>query len=150
MQSLLIACLFFGLISIIIPFSVKGEWIYFLLLLVVSVSVFANWGRSDFPLEFPQSEVFECETGLPESTALNTVVSTRVIELTGVAPYSVENDLISEDDGYRLTQINVVLQSGNAKEVQDALEEYFSFQGFRVTGGENVGSGKVVDFLPEE
>ena len=149
-QSLLLVCLFFGLISMIVPLSPKREWIYLLLFFVVALSLGKTLLSSDFSVTFSSDQVPEYTASLPESAALNSVVCARVTELTGSPPRSVENDLSLTENGYRLTRISVVLQSGNAKEVQNALEESFSFQGFRVSGGESLQFSESVDLLPQE
>ena len=150
LQSLLLTCLFFGLISMIIPNTSKTEWIYFLLLFVVISSLGSTLLRSDVSMEFSSAEGVEYTSSLPESAALNSVVYARVSEITGSPPRLVENDLTLSENGYRLTRISVVLQSGNAKEVQNALEESFSFQGFQVSGGEDVQSGGAVNLHPKK
>ncbi|MBQ1965148.1 MAG: hypothetical protein II348_00530 [Clostridia bacterium] len=150
LQSLLLTCLFFGLISMIIPNTSKKEWIYLLLLFVVISSLGFTLLRSEVSMEFSSAEGVEYTSSLPESAALNSVVYTRVSEITGSPPRLVENDLTLSENGYRLTRISVVLQSGNAKEVQNALEESFSFQGFQVSGGEDVQPGGAVNLLPKK
>lgn len=131
LQSLLLSCLFFGLISMILPSDRRFEWVYLLLIVVLLLSVLI--GVSEGGFVFPEPEVFwEENSMLPESQALYSTVSSRVEDLTGYPPVSVESDLSKNEDTYTLTWVRVVLRAGNEKEVQDALRDAFSFEGFVV------------------
>ncbi len=132
MQSLLLTCLFFGLISMILPLTGKTEWIYLLLLLVVASSLISTLFREVEFGEIDSRQSVEYDVSAPSSAALNLAVSSQVRQLTGEVPISVENDLSLVGEEYRLTQITVVLQAGDEKEVQYALEKAFSFPGFTV------------------
>ncbi len=139
--SLLLSCLFFGLISMILPSGRKTEWIYVLLISVLILSVGSQLGKMDF--SFPESEdaILEFSDSSPESAALQSAVSDKVLSLTGQTPLSVESDLQCYEDTYELTWIRVVIRSGNEQEVQRALQEAFSFQGFAVVREDSDGSG---------
>ena len=148
--SLLLSCLFFGLISMILPSGRKSEWIYVLLISVLILSVGSHLGKMDFAL--PQIE--DVSTGtpdlLPESAALQSAVANHVFSLTGQMPLSVESDLKRRDDGYELTWIRVVIRSGKEQEVQDVLQKTFSFKGFTVIRGNFDGSRQDFHLFPEE
>ncbi len=148
--SLLLSCLFFGLISMILPSDKKTEWIYVLLIAILILSIGSHLSNMDFTLPEPEEFFPENVSAFPESAALESAVSLQVYSLTGQSPLSVESDLQRKGDDYELTRISVVLRSGNEKEVQDALQKSFSFQGFIVTSQEVDGSGEDFHLLPEE
>lgn len=131
-RSLLLSCLFFGLISMILPYDRRSEWMSLLLIAVLMLSFVGNFSAADWV--FPESEEIVSETSevLPEAAALRSAVSSEIFSLTGEPPVSVESDLEKQGDSYSLTQIRVVIRVGNEKEVQDALQKAFSFQGFTV------------------
>ncbi len=148
--SLLLSCLFFGLISMILPSGRKTEWIYVLLISVLILSVGSHLGKMNFSL--PQTEDVSIETPdlFPESVALQTAVSNYVFSLTGQMPLSVESDLKCQENVYELTWIRVVIRSGKEWEVQDALQKYFSFQGFTVVREDFDGSHQDFHLFSEE
>lgn len=148
--SLLLSCLFFGLISMILPSDKKTEWIYVLLICVLILSVGSHLSNVDFTLPEP-GEYFPQDVAVfPEAAALESAVSSKVCSLTGQTPLSVESDLQRQENGYELTRILVVIQSGNEKEVQDALQKSFSFPGFSVVSKEGDGSGENFNVLPQK
>ncbi len=148
--SLLLSCLFFGLISMILPSDKKTEWIYVLLISVLIFSVGSHLSEIKFSLPEPKEYYPEDVSALPESAALEAAVSLQVYSLTGQHPLSVESDLQRREENYELTRILVVIRSGNEKEVQDALRKTFSFQGITVVSQKDNRSGEVFHLLPEE
>lgn len=144
LKALLIVCLFFGLISMIAIGGKKQEWIYLLLLFILVLSVGADLLKREVSL--PESDVNSAETyqALPETQALHSAVASHVRTLTGEYPVSVESDLSSNGEDYGLTYIRVVIRVGDAKEVERALCQSFSFGGFAVrrapeASGEDLG-----------
>ena len=130
--SVLLSCLFFGLISMILPFDRRSEWVYFLLIVVLMISVGTRITEIDFTIPDVEEFTSEYDQSLPEAAAVESAVSTHVLSLTGSAPISVDCDLRREGKSYRLTRISVVITKGEEKEVQSALETAFSFRGFTV------------------
>ena len=117
----------------ILPATSKTNYIYLLLILVLLLSLCGSVVDLDFDFIIPQEDQTNFETALPESAVLHSVISARVKELTGETPVSVESDLSQNEKGYRLTRIFVVIRWGEELEVQNALEETFSFSGFVVS-----------------
>ncbi len=138
-QSILIASLFFGLIIMLLPSDRKSDWIYFMIIAILFLSIGANLIFCDFSLTLPEFS-YEEETTDPEQQALAYAVSREVLVLTGEPPLSVECDLTKSEDGYRLSCITVVLQKGDSKEVKYALQETFSFREITVIGENTEGS----------
>lgn len=131
LKSLLLACLFFGLISMIVPYGAKSEWVYFLLICVLFVSVAANLSGVRF--SFPEvSQIPVEETLAPQTAMLRTTVSEEVIRLTGSPPARVDIDLEADDGTYVLNTVYVVISAGDEREVEYALRQTFSFQGIFV------------------
>lgn len=148
--SLLLSCLFFGLISMILPSGRKSEWIYVLLISVLILSVGSHLGMMDFSIPETEDVSSEASDLLPESVALQSAVSNHVFSLTGQMPILVESDLQRRENTYELTWIRVVIRSGNEQEVQDALQKDFSFQGFTVVRENTDGSHQDFHLFSEE
>ena len=148
--SLLLSCLFFGLISMVLPSGRKTEWIYVLLISVLILSVGSHLGAMDFSLPETEDIFGKAPDLLPESAALQSAVSNHVFSLTGQMPLSVESDLQRREDTYVLTWIRVVIRSGNEQEVQDALQKDFSFPGFTVIREDSAGSRQDFHLFSEE
>ena len=151
--SLLLSCLFFGLISMILPSHRRNEWISLLLISVLILSVWnqisAEGVLPELSVEsFTVSDSFESHS--PESAALHSAVSSQVYSLTGSSPLSVESDLQRMDETYQLSWIRVKIRDGNEKEVQNALQEAFSFEGFFVTKVDDDGPGEDLNLFSEE
>ena len=148
--SLLLSCLFFGLISMILPSDRRNEWIHLLLVSLLILSACNHVLTFDFPSEFPEEIVPEITEVFPESAALHSAVSSQVLSLTGSAPLSVESDLRHNGNEYQLTWIRVEIQDGNEKEVQDALQTVFSFEGFTVRKIQGDRSGEDLDLFSKK
>ena len=150
--SLLLSCLFFGLISMALPSDRRNEWIYLLLIAVLTVSFLGYFGTREILPEIPEESVSaEDFSGMfPESAALHSAVSTHITSLTGSPPSSVESDLKREGEGYQLSWIYVEIQDGNEKEVQYALQKAFSFEGFTVVKANQTQCGDDLDVSSEE
>ncbi len=148
LKALLIACLFFGLITMILMEDRRSEWIYLLLLSVLVFSVGSGLIGTDFALPDREEFLPDQESFLPESEALASAVSDEVLMLTGERPVSVRSDLRRDEDSYSLTRIRVVIRTGDETEVQNALQKSFSFEGFTVVREEADGPGGSFGVLP--
>ncbi len=136
-KSLLIACLFLGLISMILPDDRRGEWVRLLLIVVLMISLTVKVFETDWK-SFPfESEQHSLSVSSPEKTVLHHTVSDKVKSLTGVPPLSVESDFAVEGEEVTLSYIYVVIRSGNGEEVQNALRDAFSFGGITVVEKED-------------
>jgi len=136
LTGLLLFCLFFGLISAVAPKGRGREWVGFLLIIVLFLSLGLSFmdGFSSLP------SVTAPETGaeMPDAgqTALHTVISAEVYRITGQYPAGIESDLVWEEGDMRLSYVRVILSEGQPEEVKNALEKTFSFRGFTVIGPE--------------
>lgn len=151
--SLLLSCLFFGLISMILPSDHRNEWLFLLLISVLILSVCNHVTAEGVLPDFSEESFTASESSSsrsPESAALHSAVSSQVVSLTGNAPLSVESDLQRKGEEYQLSWIRVKIRDGNEKEVQNALQEAFSFEGFFVSKVDDGGSGKDINLFSEE
>ncbi|MBO5221884.1 MAG: hypothetical protein J6C26_06200 [Clostridia bacterium] len=148
LRSLVLFVLFFGLISMILPEDRKGEWIRLLLVVILFLSVLFNM-RFDFSLdsiELPSEP--SVTVGNAEREVLHSAVAAAVCSVTGERPISVESDLSIKGEDVSLTEIRVVIRSGDREGVLNELRRRFSFEGFLVFCEEINGSGEAFSVFP--
>ena len=141
-------CIFFGLIGVLCPSGRAQEWIGFLLIVVLFLSVGSLFvtGLPELPDFSPVEE--SVEEGETYRVALHAAVSSEVVRLTGAEPLEVTSDLSVSSDRAVLSEIRVTLRSGDPQEVYDGLEKAFSFRGFTVVGAEGKLVSSGVSVLP--
>lgn len=122
LSSILLLCLFFGLISTLIPENRCKEWISVLFVVIMCLSVVS--GMRDFKRDFPELQEAEVENNsvFPEKEALHYSIGLSVFDLCGHYPISVESDLSWKEDWYLLSQVFVVITEGDPEEVKHELE----------------------------
>lgn len=131
-RSLLLLSIFVGLVSMVLPEGRRNKSLALLLMVIMLFSVASSVLR--FSVEFPLSEDLSptVQTASPERAALHFAVRERVRQFTGSEPISVESDLDGSGEDWHLTEILVVIATGNSEEVLHDLQQTFSFDGFRV------------------
>lgn len=146
LQSLLITCILFGLISMILPRDRKGEWVGFLLLVTILVSVSAEISLRDWTL--PEPDIPAVQEESPVREVLHWQISSQVSELTGQAPRSVSTDFRMEGDSFVFTCISVELSAGSREEVEHALRSTFGVGSVIVIGPQSDGASQDRRILP--
>ena len=146
LQSLLITCILFGLISMVLPRDRKGEWVGFLLLVTILVSVSAEISLRDWTL--PEPDIPAVQEESPVREVLHWQISSQVSELTGQAPRSVSTDFRMEGDSFVFTCISVELSAGSREEVEHALRSTFGVGSVIVIGPQSDGASQDRRILP--
>ena len=146
LQSLLIICILFGLISMILPRDRKGEWVGFLLLVTVLASVFTEISLRDWTL--PEPNVPSVQEVSPAKEVLHWQIASQVCELTGQEPRSVSTDFHMEGDSFVFTRISVELSAGVREEVEHALRSSFGVGAVIVIGPQSDGASQDRRILP--
>ena len=146
LQSLLITCILFGLISMVLPRDRKGEWVGFLLLVTILVSVSAEISLRDWTL--PEPDIPAVQEESPVREVLHWQISSQVSELTGQAPRSVSTDFRMEGDSFVFTCISVELSTGSREEVEHALRSTFGVGSVIVIGPQSDGASQDRRILP--
>lgn len=147
-KSLLFACLFFGLISMILPDERRMEWLRLLLIVVLMLSVGANFTNAERDFSFQQQTIEEEVSHIPEKEAFHFAVSQTVCSITGKPPVSVRSDFRKTEGGYDVTALSVVIDCGEEKEVLNVLKNTFSLGQIVVRQEESVGSDATVGSSP--
>lgn len=141
LNSLLVTLILFGLISMILPYDRKGEWISFLLLATVFASMIVGVSRSEIDLPQPDLPTVNEEI-CPERTVLHWQISSRVTEITGTAPLRVDTDFQRDGDSLIFTRIYVELSVGAQEEVANDLRSVFGIESVTVIGPSSNGVTK--------
>lgn len=147
-KSLLFACLFFGVISMILPDERRMEWLRLLLIVVLMLSAGSNFANADWDFSFQRDSMEQKTDLVPEKEAFHFAVSQTVCSVTGRLPVSVESDFRKTEDGYDVTALSVVIDWGEEKEVLNALKNTFPLGQIFVRQEESFGSDPAVGSSP--
>lgn len=133
MESVLTVCLAFSLLRLLLPDDRNAGWLDLLIIIVLFLFVASLFSRAEWEPQSFEPSPSVTQTAFPEKEALHAAVRERVRAVTGEYPYTVESDFEREGDSYSLSELSLILRSGNAQEVCNDLQKTFGFQNVTVT-----------------
>lgn len=139
MRTILLLTFFYSIVALILPLGKCKSIIAMLVVSIVVCSMLSVISKLKFEIPVPDAESLPAEELSPEQIAVANYLASEIERITGSPPVSIETNLKNTKQGLKLTELWIIIGSGDPEEVERELRQVFSWQEITVFRAENSG-----------